>query len=96
MRYRWHRNQDKYPYYYQEPLRKLLDLDIDEDIFEKVTDEEPMTSYSPTVHVQPKPNFAIGTTHDNFECGFVSIKQALETKRNFTTTSCGRFHPQVS
>lgn len=53
------------PYYLQEPLRKWLDQGIDEDIFEKVPDDEPITWCSPIV-VQPKPKFA-GMSSDKLE-----------------------------
>ena len=45
------------PYYLQEPFRRWLDQGIEEDIFEKVPDDEPITWCSPVV-VQPKPKFS--------------------------------------
>ena len=85
------------PYYLQKPFRKWLDQGINEDIFEKVPDDEPITWCSPVV-VQPKPKFAgsavrqIGTTHDQSECSFASPKQAHGVKLNFAGTSHGRLY----
>ena len=53
------------PYYLQEPLKTWLDFSIQEDIFEKVPDDEPVTWCSPLV-VQPKPRFA-GLRSDQLE-----------------------------
>jgi len=44
------------PYYLQEPLKRWLEEGIEEDIFERVPDGEPVTWCSPLV-VQPKPRF---------------------------------------
>lgn len=49
-------------YFLQKPLKKWLEPDENEDIFEKVLDDEPVTWCSPIV-VQPKPKFA-GTSSD--------------------------------
>ena len=53
------------PYFLQEPLKKWLEQGVNEDIFEKVPDDEPVTWCSPIV-VQPKPKFA-GTSSDKLE-----------------------------
>lgn len=44
------------PYYLEEPLRKLIQQGIEEDLFERVEEGEPITWCSPLV-VQPKPRF---------------------------------------
>ena len=53
------------PYFLQEPLKKWLEQGVNEDIFEKVPDDEPVTWCSPIV-VQPKPKFA-GISSDKLE-----------------------------
>lgn len=44
------------PYYLQTPLKTWLDKCIDQDLFERIPDNEPITWCSPLV-VQPKPRF---------------------------------------
>ena len=44
------------PYYLQNPLKKWLDQCLDEDIFERVEGDEPITWCSPLL-AQPKPRF---------------------------------------
>ena len=44
------------PYYLQEPFKQWIDQGVQEDLFEKVPDNEPITWCSPVV-VQPKPSF---------------------------------------
>ena len=44
------------PYYLETPLKQWLDQGVEEDIFEKVPENEPITWCSPVV-VQPKPSF---------------------------------------
>ena len=53
------------PYFLQEPLKKWLEQGVNEDIFEKVPDDETVTWCSPMV-VQPKPKFE-GTSSDQLE-----------------------------
>ena len=45
------------PYYLKDPLKKWLEQGLEEEIFEKVPDTEPVTWCSPLV-VQPKPRFS--------------------------------------
>ena len=45
------------PYFLQEPLKNWLEQVVNEDVFEKVAENEPVTWCSPIV-VQPKPKFA--------------------------------------
>ena len=45
------------PYHLQEPLKKWIEQGVEEEIFEKVPDGEPITWCSPLV-VQPKPKYA--------------------------------------
>lgn len=66
------------PYYLQEPLQKRLGQRIEEDTFEKVPADEPIT-WCYSVVVQLKPKFA-GTPPDKLEaydlswCRFTSPK----------------------
>ena len=45
------------PYHLQKPLKEWLQQGVEEDIFEQVPDDEPVTWCSPLV-IQPKPRFA--------------------------------------
>ena len=53
------------PFFLQEPLKKWLEQGVNEDIFEKVPGDEPVTWCSPII-VQPKPKFA-GISSDKLE-----------------------------
>ena len=88
------------PYYLQEPLKKWLDLGIQEDIFEKVPDDEPVTWCSPLV-VQSKPKFA-GLRSDQLEPHMIRASvdlrvpnQYMERSRISQAPISGRFHSQV-
>ena len=73
------------PYYLQEPLKKWLDLGIQEDIFEKVPDDEPVTWCSPLV-VQPKPKFA-GLRSDQLEPHMIRASVDLRVPNQYMERS---------
>lgn len=73
------------PYYLQEPLKKWLDLGIQEDIFEKVPDDEPVTWCSPLV-VQPKPRFA-GLRSDQLEPHMIRASVDLRVPNQYMERS---------
>jgi len=73
------------PYYLQEPLKKWLVLGIQEHIFEKVPDDEPVTCYSPLV-VQPKPRFA-GLRSDELEPHMIRASVDLRVPKQYMERS---------
>ena len=74
------------PYFLQEPLKKKwLEQGVNEDIFQNVPDDEPITWCSPKV-VQPKPKFA-GTLPDKLESHMIRASVDLRVPNKNTERS---------
>ena len=72
-------------YFLQEPLKKWLEQGVNEDIFEKVPDDEPVTWCSPIV-VQTKPKFA-GTLSDKLEPHMIRASVDLRVPNKYMERS---------
>ena len=94
---RFHMKPGAVPVAQKPRLEKRLDLGIQEDIFEKVPDDEPVTWCSPLV-VQPKPKFA-GLRSDQLEPHMIRASVDLRVPNQYMErsriTNSGRFHSQV-
>lgn len=72
-------------YYLQEPFEQWLEQGVQEDLFEKVPENEPITCCSPVV-VQPKPSF-INTEKEQLQPHMISASVDLRVPNSYMERS---------